>query len=1006
MKIEEYERTGQAAYAGLSDVVANILAASLQRQVALRPQQIQSRAKVVKSLQNKLAKAKVPADAEIEPFAKDLAGARLIFYTNSDVTRFQNSGVLTDNFEIDWDRTKIHHPTAENPEASELFVSNNYVVRLKDDRAELPEYAEFAGLWCEVQVQTTLNHAWAEMAHDTIYKKPELQGFGADLMKGIETRMKAIMRDYLAPAGYAFQKVLNDFERLSRGQALFEEGVTAALEAADDKNVLHEALAKIADAVLPYFDDPETVAPDLLRAVAYAVARTRTPPVRPIQTPFGQLRGKTDAEVAKAAARIFEALRYIDVELTFSLLIDLYRSATDPDEAGVWTSTLASLAEHNLQVWTEAGPVVQMILVDQIWRMPIEEQLQIQPVILAILTQVFATDLSGTTSHGDTMTLRRGAVPASQTLRALRTRALDILNAFDPLVETDEKRSRQMACYQAAMAMPHMGRHKPDLAVIVYADIASIVRRWTDSVALWSFELRQSVEHDLLWLYRRSQPERAEEASAAPSPERAEAIAAILSFRDRVNADEDYTTYKLLVGFESVFPPAWEDPEFDYEQEEEYRAAAGAALVESISAENADRWRAILGRCARTESNDLATFPSFANFLEQLAREKPEIVLEYFETLDGRLANFLTPMLAGLAQTPHWSVAEARVLLWLAEGCHVSDIAFACAAVQALTPDILDAALVAAVSLDNVDAVFNVIRSASRRSGGGDPAAFKPAFLAGVDFMAARSDPRWVNGWIRRTGKSLLAILDAVELDRVITSLVAAPKITSSLEGFLADAAETDPGRALDFFGRRLARRASGEADNSYEDVPFSLHRLGKALASAPAAVVEAAREWFDAYPKGYAYHGGKLVSIVFPTYPLELEEALRPYVLSGERQDLTFAVEIFQTFSGQPALQALARDLVDALPEDDVLLTRVEIALEPSGVSSGEFGRVKRLKVHRQTIVGWADDPRDRVKAFATRYLKHLDSGIAAEQKRSEESSALRRLEWDDPAPNNADDG
>jgi hypothetical protein len=41
---------------------------------------------------------------------KDLAGCRLIFYSNSDVSRFQQSGIITDNFDVDWDRTKIHYP--------------------------------------------------------------------------------------------------------------------------------------------------------------------------------------------------------------------------------------------------------------------------------------------------------------------------------------------------------------------------------------------------------------------------------------------------------------------------------------------------------------------------------------------------------------------------------------------------------------------------------------------------------------------------------------------------------------------------------------------------------------------------------------------------------------------------------------------------------------------------------------------------------------------------------
>lgn len=53
-----------------------------------------------------------------------------------------------------------------------LCISNSSVVRLKDERPALSEYAEFRDMWCEVHLQATLVHAWSEMAHDTIYKMP------------------------------------------------------------------------------------------------------------------------------------------------------------------------------------------------------------------------------------------------------------------------------------------------------------------------------------------------------------------------------------------------------------------------------------------------------------------------------------------------------------------------------------------------------------------------------------------------------------------------------------------------------------------------------------------------------------------------------------------------------------------------------------------------------------------------------------------------------------------
>ena len=138
----------------------------------LRLQQVKDRAKTSPSLKQKLKDRGLENTATLETDIKDLAGCRVIFYTNADVARFITSGLMQENFEIV--ETKLYHPRREAEDANELYISNHYLVTLRPERLALPEYARFVELRCEVQVQTILNHAWAEMAHDAIYKTPPL----------------------------------------------------------------------------------------------------------------------------------------------------------------------------------------------------------------------------------------------------------------------------------------------------------------------------------------------------------------------------------------------------------------------------------------------------------------------------------------------------------------------------------------------------------------------------------------------------------------------------------------------------------------------------------------------------------------------------------------------------------------------------------------------------------------------------------------------------------------
>ncbi len=169
MTLDEYERFGQKIYADLAEFIAKALSDALdpQRQSVIRLQHVKTRPKGLTSLREKLEKNGVALDEpRIEENIKDLAGCRLVFYTNTDVNRLAGSGLINDLFEIDWERTKLHYPTEQSDSD---FRSDNIVVRLKESHLAMPGCERFRGLACEIQVQTALNHAWAEMEH-VIYK--------------------------------------------------------------------------------------------------------------------------------------------------------------------------------------------------------------------------------------------------------------------------------------------------------------------------------------------------------------------------------------------------------------------------------------------------------------------------------------------------------------------------------------------------------------------------------------------------------------------------------------------------------------------------------------------------------------------------------------------------------------------------------------------------------------------------------------------------------------------
>ena len=260
MNFDEYEKKCQTRYADFAGIVSNILEKAINGAEGVpRPQSIQYRAKEASHLKPKLEARGLSDSSCIEDEIKDLAGVRLIFYTNTDVDRFLNSRLIPENFEVYWDHTRVHHPTEEN--AKQRYQAIHYTVSLSEARTALAEYAKFKGLRCEIQIQTILIHAWAETSHDITYKCFEGKGFGQRAMASIEARLNKIMDEHLVQAGYEFQKVQHDFQRLMQGKELFDRGTIEALDACANNNERNEILTALREYVLPIYDDIAAIYP-------------------------------------------------------------------------------------------------------------------------------------------------------------------------------------------------------------------------------------------------------------------------------------------------------------------------------------------------------------------------------------------------------------------------------------------------------------------------------------------------------------------------------------------------------------------------------------------------------------------------------------------------------------------------------------------------------------------------------------------------------------------------
>ena len=134
------------------------------------------------------------------------------------------------------------------------------------------------------------------------------------------------------------------------------------------------------------------------------------------------------------------------------------------------------------------------------------------------------------------------------------------------------------------------------------------------------------------------------------------------------------------------------------------------------------------------------------------------------------------------------------------------------------------------------------------------------------------------------------------------------------------------------------------------------------------------------------------MLKSIFPGFSEEFEAELMQLVQEGGDSNLEFVLGVLRNYHGEPFVYRLCKEIVKAVDSDNSLLNEVAVALETTGVVSGEFGMTEAYERKRQEVLDWASDPNDKVKAFAKRYIADLEQMRDAERKRAEESIALRK--------------
>lgn len=694
------------------------------------------------------------------------------------------------------------------------------------------------------------------------------------------------------------------------------------------------------------------------------------------------------------AIEVPNTIRYVHIPEVVDFLLGLARS-TDAEVRQKAESALDDFATFNLDHFKTLGAHPQTAIVSRLAALDNDQLRDNAAAARRVLSTVLSSAMDGRSWTYNTVTFARGTVPSSAGVAEMRAQAIELLKRMYPLKSEVAYRKSILSALGSAT---HRERASQDASSnrMFERDARAVLEFMRDLVATEALPVVQTIEHDAYWDYFHS-PSTDVEASA-------------LAVRDAVAARCDYQIYKQLIGFDGIFGE-WEklrsnDEEWDYSNTKRLEVARG--YVQSINADNRAEWLERILEFAKTESDDLATFPVFYDFLEHLAHAQPDLVMSLIEDHETRMRPFLIPMLIGLHASARKADIEVVEQRWIAAGTHLMAVAKSLLKDGSERVATLAAIVRRAKDMDDRDTLaLSMGVAANLHVQGSAPA--KDVFMEGLRALALHDDARWArNFWFGSDFKSLVMKLDTHERAEVLRGLQSLPELDYRTEEVLRAVGEHDIKSVLAFLAERLKaeredraeRRAQGRGvlDDKFEAIPYNLHGLQKVLVQHPDALLAVVRDSFEAQPAPSMFPylgGGRLLKGVFPNFDPQLQALLLQHLARGHDKDLEFALAVVRTYGGSAPILDFCKAIVRLAPEHSKAWRELAAALETTGVVRGEYGLVEAYERTRDGLAAWQTDPHIKVRAFVDWLTEELERMIAFERQRADESIALRKYQY-----------
>lgn len=681
-------------------------------------------------------------------------------------------------------------------------------------------------------------------------------------------------------------------------------------------------------------------------------------------------------------------LRYLETKSVLHALLNLSQHRLDNVRASAFEA-LELLARYDINVFygndkvPGIGAAPQKLIIDDL-ELLLENDLRKHfSAILVLADGLLSPTIHGTSWSYKSVVLSQGPTPALPTVEDIRSRSIQLLKRMYEMTAAVTLKLEVIRVLNEATRTHGLGQINEHTANMIVRDSVDVLTFYTTLVHREDLQVIQKIEDSSYWIFYHAI--------------RSEIATTALGVEEAIRQHSEYQIYKTLIGFEGKFSN-WSELKSDDgtgEDVDKYRKEKASGYARSITPDSYEEWRQRILKYAQTESNDLATFPNFYHFLEVFADTQPNLALQFISTDPEQMKGFLIPLLRSLWRGSQGSATRSLVTAWIEEGRYLPQCTRQFLANEHLDRETLSLLLRRARELGDLTTIGAVISVAASNYSKDKTWLIDDLFLPALEALTDHSSTSWIfDFWFRRESRVVVRELREQGINLILRNLLAMKTIDHQAEEILYLIAQRYPHKVLTYLCQRLLAHSqdSEELVSSFDAIPFRLHKLNEPLSKIPGEAARVVREQYDGNYSMFIFRGARLLKIIFPEFPKEFEAELLNIVRAGGSTNCEFVLAVLRNYEGEPFIHNVCKEIIRLLPPDSPFRTEVAIAMESTGVVTGEFGMADAYERKKNEVNDWVTDPDAKVQEFAKWYVANLETMSAAWRKRAEEEIALRK--------------